>query len=171
MNKKFEIFCDELLKWNKIHNLTGYKTKDLVFENIFDSIYPLKFINDFKSAIDIGSGNGFPAILLAIEKIESKFYLVEPNNKKVAFLNYIVMMLDLPNVEILKCRFEDLKRFKVDLITSRALFSSDKLVEMSKDFLNDNGYVLFYKGSNESNVYAKIGNRSYVYKSKGEING
>ena len=61
MNKKFEIFCDELLKWNKIHNLTGYKTKDLVFENIFDSIYPLKFINDFKSAIDIGSGNGFPA--------------------------------------------------------------------------------------------------------------
>lgn len=171
MNKKFEIFCDELLKWNKIHNLTGYKTKDLVFENIFDSIYPLKFINDFKSAIDIGSGNGFPAILLAIEKIESKFYLVEPNNKKVAFLNYIVMMLDLPNVEILKCRFEDLKRFKVDLITSRALFSSDKLVEMSKDFLNDNGYMLFYKGSNESNAYAKIGNRSYVYKSKGEING
>lgn len=171
MNKKFEIFCDELLKWNKIHNLTGYKTKDLVFENIFDSIYPLKFINDFKSAIDIGSGNGFPAILLAIEKIESKFYLVEPNNKKVAFLNYIVIMLDLPNVEILKCRFEDLKRFKVDLITSRALFSSDKLVEMSKDFLNDNGYVLFYKGSNESNAYTKIGNRSYVYKSKGEING
>ena len=171
MNKKFEIFCDELLKWNKIHNLTGYKTKDLVFENIFDSIYPLKFINDFKSAIDIGSGNGFPAILLAIENIESKFYLVEPNNKKVAFLNYIVMMLDLPNVEILKCRFEDLKRFKVDLITSRALFSSDKLVEMSKDFLNDNGYVLFYKGSNESNAYVKIGNRSYVYKSKGEING
>lgn len=171
MNKKFDLFCDELLRWNKIHNLTGYKTKDLIYKNIEDSIYPLKFIKNFKSAIDIGSGNGFPAILLAIENIESKFYLVEPNNKKASFLNHVTILLDLTNVKILKYRFEDLSNFKVDLITSRALFSSDKLIEMSKDFLSDDGYFLFYKGSNESDAYIKIGNRSYIYKSKGEING
>ncbi|RDU57498.1 16S rRNA (guanine(527)-N(7))-methyltransferase RsmG [Helicobacter sp. MIT 99-5507] len=171
MNKKFNIFCDELLKWNKIHNLTGYKSRDLIFENIEDSIYPLSFINDFKSAIDIGSGNGFPAILLAILKQDCKFYLTEPNNKKSAFLNHIAIKLELENVEIIKNRFEELPKFKVDLITSRALFKSDKLIDLSKDFLNNNGYFLFYKGSDEKNVYKKVGNRSYVYKSKGNLNG
>lgn len=171
MNDKFNIFCDELLKWNKSHNLTGYRSRKMIFENIEDSIYPLEFINDFKSAIDIGSGNGFPAILLAIKKPNSKFYLVEPNNKKAAFLNYVSIALDLPNVEILKSKFENLAQFKVDLITSRALFESSKLIAISKDFLNDDGYFLFYKGSKECDAYIKIKNRSYVYKSRGEING
>ena len=169
--KKFDIFCDELLKWNKIHNLTGYKNRDLIFENIEDSIYPLNFINDFKSAIDIGSGNGFPAILLAILRKDCKFYLIEPNNKKYAFLNHIAIKLELENVEIIKIKFEKLQRFKVDLITSRALFGSEKLIELSKDFLNDDGYFLFYKGRDEKNAYKKRGNRSYVYKNKGELNG
>lgn len=171
MNDKFDIFCDELLKWNKIHNLTGYKSRDLIFANIRDSIYPLSFINDFKSAIDIGSGNGFPAILLAIQKIDCRFYLVEPNNKKSAFLNHIAIKLELKNVEIIKNKFEKLPQFKVDLITSRALFKSDRLIELSKDFLNDDGYFLFYKGNNEKNAYKRMGNRSYVYQAKGDLNG
>lgn len=171
MNEKFDIFCDELLRWNKIHNLTGYKTKAMIFENIKDSIYPLGFINDFKSAIDIGSGNGFPAILLAIERLESKFYLVEPNTKKAAFLNYIAIKLNLSNVEILNVRFENLSQFQVDLITSRALFESDKIIKLGRDFLNDDGYFLLYKGSSQSDAYLKIGNRSYIYKAKGELDG
>ncbi|RAX51500.1 16S rRNA (guanine(527)-N(7))-methyltransferase RsmG [Helicobacter sp. 16-1353] len=176
-NKKFEIFCDELLKWNKIHNLTGYKTKSQIYENIEDSIYPLEFIADFNNAMDIGSGNGFPAILLAIVKEKSHFTLVEPNNKKASFLQIVALKLGLKNVSVIKNTIQNIPpKEHFDLITSRALFETQKLINLSKDFLDKNGYFLFYKGSLEkskdlveSSNYINRHKRIYFYKAKSEV--
>ncbi|MFV0482226.1 MAG: RsmG family class I SAM-dependent methyltransferase, partial [Campylobacteraceae bacterium] len=64
--EEVERFCDLLLMYNKTHNISGSKNKNDVLENMFDSLYPLQFL-DFipKSIIDIGSGAGFPALVLA----------------------------------------------------------------------------------------------------------
>lgn len=169
MSEKFEIFTQILLKWRKIHSLTSYDSKEKIQENIADSIYPLRFINDFQSALDIGSGCGFPAILLAIKKENANFILLEPNVKKAAFLHTVAAELELKNVKILKTKIQHLKSdVKFDLITSRALFDGEKLIDLSAQFLKKNGYFLFYKGSNEpmsAHIFIN-NNRKYFYKQK-----
>lgn len=144
----FEKYATILLEWNKTHNLSGTQTLQEVYSNIVDSIYPLKFIQDFKSCIDIGSGAGFPAIPLAICKSDARFLLVEPRLKRVSFLKNIIVELGLENVEIQKCLIEHLKvNDEVDLITSRAVMSANKLIEKAGRFLKKGGYYLFYKGT------------------------
>lgn len=149
--KSLEIFGEELLKWNKIHNLTGASGMDSVLENIYDSLYPLKFIDDFSSCLDIGSGGGFPALPLAIAKPHTKFYLIEPRTKRAAFLQNIAITLKLENIHVMSARIQDVPIDKVnniDLITSRALMDAKELIALSRKFLNSDGYFLFYKGTN-----------------------
>lgn len=144
----FQKYATILLEWNKTHNLSGTQTLQEVYSNILDSIYPIKFIKEFKTCIDIGSGAGFPAVPLAICKSEARFILVEPRLKRVSFLKNLIVELGLENIEVQKCLIEDLKvSDKVDLITSRAVMSSDKLIEKAGRFLKKGGYYLFYKGS------------------------
>ena len=80
-NEKFQTFTDELLKWNKVHKFTNYKTKEEIFAQIEDSLYPLEKIKDAKTAIDIGTGAGFPGLILAIAMPYTLWYLVEPLKK------------------------------------------------------------------------------------------
>lgn len=149
--KQFQIFGEELLKWNKIHNLTGASCMESVLENIFDSLYPLKFIDDFESCMDIGSGGGFPALPLAIAKPQSQFFLIEPRAKRASFLQNISVQLGLKNVEVRSMRIEEVPISEVNniaLITSRALMDARNLIALSRKFLQSDGYFLFYKGTN-----------------------
>ncbi|PAF41359.1 16S rRNA (guanine(527)-N(7))-methyltransferase RsmG [Helicobacter sp. 11S03491-1] len=146
----FKDYAQMLLRWNHIHNLSGSINQESVYENIFDSIYPLRFIKNFDYCMDIGSGAGFPALPLAMCRHESKFILVEPRNKRASFLQNVIVELGLRHVEVKKCLIENLKLSdgeKVDLITSRALMKSENLIQLTKKFLKKNGYYLFYKGS------------------------
>ncbi len=148
--KHFTTFGDELLKWNKIHNLTGASSIESVMENIFDSLYPLRFIDDFTSCMDIGSGGGFPAIPLAIAKPQSHFILIEPRNKRSCFLQNIIIQLELNNVQVRPIRIQDVPIAEVnnlDLITSRALMDAKELISLSRKFLKSEGYFLLYKGT------------------------
>lgn len=148
--REFEIFCAELLLWGETHNITGYKSKKDIMQNIITSIAPLEFISDFKSCLDIGSGCGFPAIPLAICKENSEFFLVEPQIKRVSFLNIIAINLGLKNITILKNRIELVEKLpKIDLITSRAFDKSKNIISISSRFLDENGHFLFYKSKSE----------------------
>ena len=171
--EKFEIFCNELLRWGKIHSLSGYKSKSQIIENIEDSLYPLSFIEPFQNAIDIGSGAGFPSIALAIARSDARFILIEPNNKKFSFLQILKIKLNLKNLIILKDKVENISleviESKVDLITSRALYKREKIISLCSHLLKDNGYFLLYKGTNEMNLDSNEGkfirrnNRVYIY--------
>ncbi len=143
---KLHNFCELLRKWNKTHSLTASTTDERLFENIIDSLYPVKFLPDFESCIDIGSGAGFPAIPLAILYDEKEFVLTEPLIKKYAFLQMAKIELGLKNVTVHKKRLEETEARKYDLITSRAVADSKFLVGLSKPFIKDGGYLLFYKG-------------------------
>jgi len=168
--EKFEKFTNELLKWNKTHKFTNYTSKEEIFEQIEDSLYPLDKIKDKKSAIDIGTGAGFPGLILAAIMPDTKWYLVEPLKKRYSFLNYMKIILGLKNVTVIPKRIENSGLNPVELITTRAVMSTEKIIELSSPFLQKNGTILLYKGSNAlneiKNINASIinkGNRNYVF--------
>ncbi len=174
MKEKLQQYSALLLEWNKIHNLGGNLHQALVEEYIQDSIFPLQFIHPFSLCIDVGSGAGFPGMILAICRQESEFILVEPRKKRSAFLHYVAVELGLLNLKIEKCTIQDLKTTKkADLITSRALMPTRQLMMLTQDFLTDMGHFLFYKGENLKNEiswdvgrYHQNKQRIYFYERK-----
>lgn len=151
LTKEFYEKCEEFKKilqhWGKVHNLSAELEDDKIENNINDSIYPLKFIDDVKSIADIGTGAGYPGLILAFAKPETKFYLIEPRAKRVAFLNFVKNSLALENVEIICNRVEYVKDIEVELITSRAVTNTALLLDLTKDISNEQTSYLFYKGS------------------------
>ena len=77
---KVDLFTTLLLKYNQTHNITGAKTKEAVLKNVEDSVYPLNFldVSALKQAIDVGTGAGFPGLLLALALPDVHFTLFEP---------------------------------------------------------------------------------------------
>ncbi len=148
-----EIFCELILRYNKTHNITGAKDKKAVWQNIQDSIYPLTFLHveNFKRAIDVGSGAGFPGLLLAMAMPQTHFTLFEPIKKKSAFLHLAKSTLGLKNVEVCSKRVEEHEAFAADLICSRAVTNTNMLITLCKDYISKNSQLLFYKGENVEN--------------------
>jgi 16S rRNA (guanine527-N7)-methyltransferase len=157
-----EIFANKLLWWNGVHNISGAKTKEQVVQNIVDSIYPITFLKEPNSMLDVGTGAGFPGLILAIIWDKTKTVLSEPINKKAAFLRYIISELNLKNVEIFKNRVEKLQNYKFDLITSRAVSDTNLLLLLTKNVSSLNTEFLFFKGSNVYNELKEL--NSYKYK-------
>ena len=81
---KLENFASLLNEWNQIHNLTGAKTIDAIYVNIVDSLYPLTFIEKPKTLLDVGTGAGFPGLVLAIALPDTEVVLAEPLSDPVA---------------------------------------------------------------------------------------
>lgn len=142
----YETFITLLLHYNKTHNITGLKTKDEIKINIQDAIFPIKYLKNIKTAIDVGTGAGFPGLILAMAMPQTFFYLVEPISKRSAFLHLVKAKCNLQNVKIINDRIENLKPFKVDLITSRAVTKTDLLIKLAHDFITPDTTLLFYKG-------------------------
>ena len=146
-NKKVDIFAKLLLEYNKIHNISGVKNLKDAKENVYDSVYPLKYLTSYpKTAIDIGSGAGFPAIALALFLEKCEFTLFEPIAKKSAFLHLIKNELTLSHVNIQTNRIEKSNKQVVDLITSRAVGDTNMLIELSNGFYDKDTTFLLYKG-------------------------
>ena len=142
-----EVFVSLLQQWGKVHNLSGRLTKEDIYENILDSLYPLSFIDNYDSFADIGTGAGYPGLILAIAKRDMKSYLIEPRIKRVSFLNFVKASLKLENLTVLCNRVEEVKDLEVDLITSRAVTNTSLLLDITKNIKKENSSYLFYKGS------------------------
>lgn len=157
-----ESYTALLLRWNETHNLSGARMMEEMYENIVDSLYPLHFLQSFKSALDIGSGGGLPAIPLSIACQNVTFSLLEPRAKRFSFLQNVICELGLKNVNVFKARLESLNsQLQVDLITSRAVMPASKLMKMAHGFLSENGYFLLFKGSQfGANLKQEIPNAS-----------
>ncbi len=142
-----ETFISLLQKWGKVHNLTGKLTQIDIEENIIDSITPLEFINEYNSFADIGTGAGYPGLILAMARADKKAYLIEPRQKRVAFLNFVKNTLALKNIEIISKRVEEVSNIKVDLVTSRAVTNTKLLLDLTTNISKEDTSFLFYKGS------------------------
>ncbi|WP_299548531.1 16S rRNA (guanine(527)-N(7))-methyltransferase RsmG [uncultured Helicobacter sp.] len=152
-----ESYTQMLLSWNAIHSLSGAKDYKSIQKNIENSLYPLSQI-DLKNKrllLDIGSGNGFPAIPLHIA-LNLPTILCEPNAKKAAFLQNIKATLKLKNLSIERKKIESLTPKNLpDLITSRATFATEILIQKCKHCIQDTTTLLLYKGSNVENEIPK----------------
>lgn len=171
--QRCEVFTKLLQQWGKVHNLSGRLTNEDIKENLIDSVYPLKFISSFNSFADIGTGAGYPGLILAMANSNVKCYLIEPRVKRVAFLNFVKNSLKLENVEVIGKRVEEVENIKVDLITSRAVTNTALLLDITKNIAKEDSSYLFYKGSllEEELENAKVNNykivnrkdRNYLY--------
>lgn len=151
VDSQFEERCNTFIsllqKWGKVHNLSGRLSTQDIKENIEDSIFPLKFINSYESFADIGTGAGYPGLILAMANSKVKAYLIEPRQKRVSFLNFVKNSLGLENVEVIAKRVETVEDIKVDLITSRAVTNTKLLLDLTKNIKKESSSYLFYKGS------------------------
>lgn len=145
-SEKLKRFTTLLLEWNKIHNLTGAKTPLEVESNIEDSLFPTTFIEKPSSILDVGTGAGFPGMILAIAYSDVKTVLCEPRQKRASFLKYVAMELELSNVVVVKKRVEDYADEPFDLISSRAVTDTKMLLALTRHLQSKETHYLFYKG-------------------------
>jgi len=145
--ERCEVFVKELSNYNKTHNITGAKTKEAIYQNILDSIYPISLLKGYTSFLDIGTGAGFPGLILAFES-DARVVLCEPLKKRAAFLFYIKTLLKLSHVKVESKRVEDVRSEPFELITSRAVTKTKMLITLCKHLMDERTTLLFYKGSN-----------------------
>lgn len=139
---------------NKKYNLSSITDPEAVIKKHFlDSLVILNQL-EFKSRkrwLDIGTGAGFPGLVLKLFLPGDSFYLLDSSSKKVNFLNQLIYKLNLKGIDATHGRAEDLAKLKdwrssFDYVCSRAVASLDVLLEYVVPFLKINGLAYLYKG-------------------------
>lgn len=156
--EKLEKFYNLLINWNEKINLTTIVDKeDVYLKHFYDSITLCKEINLDReiSLCDVGSGAGFPGVVLKIFFPKLKITLVDSLNKRVIYLNEIIKELDLKDIVAVHSRMEDFSRLneeKFDIITARAVSNLNVLCEISVRALKINGNLLFMKANCDEEI-------------------
>jgi len=144
---KLEKFALLLFEWNQVHNLTGAKNLAAIYDTIIDSLYPLTFMTLPRTLLDVGTGAGFPGLVLAIALPQTEVVLAEPLKKRVSFLKYAAIDLELKNVKVEAKRVEKVEHEAFALISSRAVTNTKLLLELTQKISDARTEYLFYKGS------------------------
>jgi 16S rRNA (guanine527-N7)-methyltransferase len=155
--EQFDLYCQELIEWNKKINLTAITDYSSVqVKHFLDSLtitlaLPEEGVKrpDF-NIVDIGTGAGFPGVPLKILFPQPRLLLIEPTTKKTAFLQHIIRKLELENVEVLNSRAEEaahlpLYREQFALVLSRAVALLPTLVELTLPFCQIGGRFIAQK--------------------------
>lgn len=154
--KQFNIFYELLMKWNKVMNLTAITEYDEVVKKHFiDSLSIEKVVdlNKINTLIDVGTGAGFPGIPLKIVYPHLNITLLDSLNKRIRFLNTVIIELELQNIEAKHGRAEDFARKveyreKYDLCVSRAVANLATLTEYCIPYVMIGGSFIAYKSEN-----------------------
>lgn len=147
-----------LVEWNKKINLTSITDeKDVYLKHFYDSLTLFKEYDLTKdiSLCDVGTGAGFPGIVLKIVFPNLKITLVDSLQKRLKFLDYVIKLLNLKDVELVHERMEDYSKQneeKFDIITSRAVAKTKILVEISFKALKISGHLILMKSSFEEEL-------------------
>ena len=155
--EQLEKYYNLLINENKKYNLTAITDKEQVYlKHFYDSLTISMIYNITNQSIcDIGTGAGFPGIVLKIIYPNIKLTLIESNQKKCNYLKLLVDSLDLDNVIIINQRAEDyskLNREQFDIVTSRAVAPLKHLLEYSIPLVKVNGYYIAMKSNIEKEI-------------------
>ncbi len=152
------IYKDLLLEYNKKFNLTAIKTEEEIYlKHFYDSLTLVKGVDLTKNLkiLDIGTGAGFPGLVLKIFYPELEITLLDSNHKKIMFLEQVIKRLNLKNITCLNTRAENLPsnyREYFDIVTSRAVAHLRILSELSIPYLKVNGKLIAMKGISETEI-------------------
>lgn len=151
--QQLERFYELLVEYNKVMNLTGIIEHDAVYlKHFYDSLTISKVVNldlDIKLC-DIGTGAGFPGIVLKIIYPKLEVVLVDCLNKRIKFLNKVIEELNLDRIKTVHSRIEDYgkdNREVFDIVTARAVAPLNILLEYSIPVLKVGGYFIPMKGN------------------------
>lgn len=151
--KQFDQYYELLTEWNKFMNLTGITDYDEVNLKHFTDSLTIAKIRDMKqveSVIDIGTGAGFPGIPLKIVYPHLRVVLLDSLSKRIKFLDEVIRVLGLENIETIHGRAEDFAKKKeyrecFDLCVSRAVANLSTLSEYCLPFVKVDGSFISYK--------------------------
>ena len=151
--EKFYKYMNLLIEWNKKINLTALiEENDIILKHYVDSLTALKYIENKKTIIDIGTGAGFPGIPISIMRNENDLTLVEYKNKKINFLHEVKNQRQIENINMIHSRAEDIgqdKKYRenFDYAISRAVANLSTLSEYLIPLVKIGGKIICMKGS------------------------
>ena len=154
---KLDIYLNFLKEYNSHTNLTAIKDdNDIYLKHFYDSLTIIKAVdlNNYNNLIDIGSGAGFPGMVLKIFFPNLDVTLIDSNNKKTTFLKQLAEKLNL-NVNIINERVENFSKDnlnKYDIVTSRAVANLRVLSEISLPLVRKDGYFVPLKAKLDKNL-------------------
>jgi len=154
LNKYYEL----LVEYNKVMNLTGITEKEEVYlKHFYDSLTIIKIIdlNNIDSLCDIGTGAGFPGLVLKIVFPNLKITLLDSLNKRIEFLKIVINELGLKDIEVIHTRAEEYalnNRNKFDVTTARAVAHTSILLEYAVPLTKIGGYFIPLKANMETEI-------------------
>lgn len=155
---QLEIYYEMLVEYNKIMNLTGITEHDEVFlKHFYDSLTIVKIIdlNTVESFCDIGTGAGFPGLVIKICFPKLKVTLLDSLNKRVEFLKAVIQKLNLKDIEVVHARAEEYAlshRSEFDVTTARAVAHTSILLEYAIPMTKVEKYFVAMKANVEEEL-------------------
>lgn len=154
--EQLEKYYELLIEYNKVMNLTGITEKeDVYLKHFYDSLTISKIIdlNNENSLCDLGSGAGFPGIVIKIFYPNLNVVLVDSLNKRINFLNTVIKELELKDISAIHTRIEDYAKEnqeKFDVVTARAVAPLNILLELGINLVKVGKYFIAMKGNIEN---------------------
>jgi 16S rRNA (guanine527-N7)-methyltransferase len=150
--EKARAYTDRLAKDSETFGLLGPRELPRIWgRHVINSALLAELVPAGSKVADIGSGAGLPGIPMAIAKPDAHFTLIEPMERRSAWLQQVVTDLDLKNVAVLRARAEEVTRTDFDIATARAVAALDKLLKLLTPLI---------RGSKEKTVLAMKGSRA-----------
>ena len=155
--EKLNTYYKMLIDYNTHTNLTRItEEKDVYLKHFYDSLTIIKAIKlNNQSVLDIGTGAGFPGLVLKIVFPNLKVTLVDSLNKRIIFLNNVIKELNLENIKAIHARAEEYiidNREKFDIVTSRAVANLNILSELCIPYVKVGGYFIAMKAEAEEEI-------------------
>lgn len=154
MKKQLDEYARFLAEYNEKVNLTAITKYDDIFDKHF---YDSLLLVDRKiegTLVDVGTGAGFPGVVLKIVIPNLRVVLIEPINKRCVFLNILIERLGLKGIEVINTRGEDYSikhREEYDYVTARAVSNLNNLIEVCGAMVKTNGYFICLRGKEGRN--------------------
>lgn len=158
---KLNKFYELLIEWNEKINLTRIVEKEEVYlKHFYDSLTIAKVVDLSKkeTLCDVGTGAGFPGVVLKIVYPNLKITLVDSLLKRVNYLNIIIEELELENIHATHSRGEDFKE-KFDVVTARAVANIEKLLNFTMHLVSRDGIFVAMKGNIEEELSESVINK------------
>ncbi len=150
---QIQAYAQRLESEGELRGLIGPREVPRIWDrHILNSAAVVPFLPVRGLIADVGSGAGLPGIVVAALRPESTVYLIEPMERRCAWLTEIARDLGLANIEVKRGRAEEFHgAFECDAVTSRAVASLDKLVRMSMPLVRPGGEMIVLKGRSVAN--------------------